>query len=171
MNFHTRLALTENSIRHRNPSHPYSVLSETKSAHMSRTLLCVLADLSNDVVEMVTILPLISCSSRLLGIVHPRHPHVPGVFFLVVWQGASICLSPRFLLFLLYGPQERQHPQNGKFSFFSFFFFFFFLFINIRCGLLHGIGWSIRLIFCISKSYSLGFILVWVYSVWSDGQI
>ena len=110
-----------------------------RSLQVFRTLLSILADLSNAVILIVSVRPPISSSSspftKSLGNA-PSTPiticitvtlHVPSDF-LVLWQGLSIC---RFLFFSLCNQPERQSLLFDWFSFLSFFlssfFFFFFL--------------------------------------------
>ena len=62
-----------------------------------------------------------------------------SIAFLVLWQGLSICLSFRFLLYLLYGLLGRQSLLHNNSSFF--------LLIITRFGFLAKIKWSV----CISK--------------------
>ena len=140
-------------------------LSGSKSPQFSRTLLSILADLKNAVVWMVSILPQISNCSSLLGTVHkgflgsfPSSQTTTGItvtlmfhsFFLVLWQGPSICLSFQFIFFPPCSPPTQQNLLDGSFLFFRFVFFFvlffFCLFVfcfNSRPGLLAGIRWSI----------------------------
>ena len=97
-----------------------------KSPHVSRTLLSILADLSNAVVWIVSILPLISKFSSLSTsplVTVPRAPTTIGITVTFMFHGFSIhkqgpgtYLSFRFLSILLSAQPEQQIPLFGKFS-------------------------------------------------------
>ena len=76
---------------------------------------------------MVSVLPLIACSSSLLS---KRLWTVPSasttisitvtLMFHILWQDLNICLSYCFLWFSLCDQVERENPDDNKFCFFSF---------------------------------------------------
>ena len=87
-------------------------MSDSKTPHLSRTLLNILANLNNTAVWMVLACPLISNPSSLLsrplGIFLMRQLKLVSlssscsIAFLVLWQGPSTSLSFCFLWFLLW---------------------------------------------------------------------
>ena len=127
------------------------ILSDSKSPQVSRTLLCILADLNKAVVWMVSTRPIISkssspCTNPLVTV--PRAPitiytTVTFMFpsFFSHLTRSSTYPSFRFLLILLWGQQGKQSPQFGRFSF---------LLTFTRSGRLAEIRCSV----CISKSQS-----------------
>ena len=103
-------------------------LSDNKSPQVSRTLLRILADLSNAVVWIVPTRSLISkssspCINPLVTV--PRAPVTIGMdatsmfrYFLIPFQGRGNYPSFHFLSILLCDHPEQQSPQLRKFSFF-----------------------------------------------------
>ena len=102
-------------------------LSDCKSPQVSRTLLSILADLSNAIVWMVS--SLITRSSSLCTnplVIVPSAPITSGIivtfifhsFFLIPLQSWGTYPSFRFLSILLCGQPKQQSPQFSKFSFF-----------------------------------------------------
>ena len=120
-------------------------LSDNKSPKVSRTLLSILADLSNALVWIISTRPLISkfsilCTNPLVTV--PRAPITFGITVTFMFHNFFSSLarsryypSFRFLSTLLCGQPEQQSS-------------FFFLLIIIRSGRLAEIRWSV----CISKS-------------------
>ena len=104
---------------------------------------------------MVSILSLISSSSRLLGIIQSI-PTITGITLTLInhnffssWARSKYLSSfPHSFSFTLWSP-EQQNPQDSKFSFFSFFWL-----INTRSDLLAEIRWSD----CISKSHRISWV-------------
>ena len=88
-------------------------------------------------------------------------------------KGPRICLSFRFLWFLLCGLLEEQNPLCGNITIFLILFSSFFKFIIPRFGLLAGI----RLSVCISKFQRIlcvsfiKMVLICVYTIWQYGEI
>ena len=111
---------------------------ERKFPQVSRTLLSILADLSNTVVWIVSSCPLIpkSFSSYINPLVTvSRAPITIGISVTFMFHCfINSLVSPgtypsfSFRSILLRGQPRQQSPQFGKFSFFSFLFFFFFFF-------------------------------------------
>ena len=92
------------------------VWREIMSPQVSRTLLNILADLENAVDWMVSLLPLISNSSNLFETLIDSTTIVITIHvFLFLWQGPSICLSFRFLLFLF--RNSKIYEMNSSFFF------------------------------------------------------
>ena len=104
-------------------------LSDSNYPQVFRILLGILADLSNVVVWVVSILRLITSSpvptpgSQGPFRMHQLQMVLPSslcstVFFSVLQQGPSICQSFRFLFFFfsLCRPPEKYNPQDTKFS-------------------------------------------------------
>ena len=120
-------------------------LSDSKSPQVSRTLLSILADLSNAVVCMVSTRPLISkssspCISPWVTVSRPPITHgiiVTFMFhiFLIPKQGPGIYSSFHFFSILLCGQPKQQSPQSCKFSFFLFFFLLLIILIIVFCWL------------------------------------
>ena len=139
-------------------------LSDSKFSQVSRTLLSILADLTNAVVWMVSTRPLISKSSSpftnpLVNVL--RVPIIIGIT--VPFMFHSFFPFPckiRVLIFLFaffqfYSVVSRENEVHISTSslflslfFFLFFFFCFVLLIITRSGRLAEIRWSV----CISKS-------------------
>ena len=124
-------------------------LSDSKQFPVFWILFCILADLNNAVVWIVSTCPLISKSSspcvnplltvlkHLLQLVSASHS-CSSFYFSFPLQDRSTYLSFHFLL-ILFGVQPRYlSPQFGKFIFF----------IIIRSVFLAEIRWYV----CISKS-------------------
>ena len=111
-------------------------LRESKSPQISRTLLSILADLTNAVIWMVSTYLLLSKSSspfaNLRGLfqVHQLQLVSPSgsVAASALWQGPDIYPSFCLLLILLIGPPERQSPLFSRFSFYLFIFFIYLIF-------------------------------------------
>ena len=96
-------------------------LSDSKSPQASRTLLSILSNHNYSVVWVVSILLI----SNFFNVSKDRSKRTFMFhIFLIFWQNSNICLSFRFLLFSLYGPPERQNPQDGKFPLPIFLFLF-----------------------------------------------
>ena len=128
-------------------------LSDSKSPHVSRTLLSILAVLSNAVIWIVSTHPPTSKSSR-----HFNNPLV------IVWK-ATILIGTiiTFMLHSFFNSLARSRYLSFFSHSFSFILrsagiakstilqilFFFFLLIIIRSGLLAEIRWSV----CMSKSH------------------
>ena len=107
----------------------HRILSDSKSSQVSRTLLSILADVTNAVVLMVSSGSLVSKSSRpftnpfvtvssapiTIGITVTFMFHI---FFQFPIKGRGTYLSFRFLSILLCGQSGQQSPQFGKSSFF-----------------------------------------------------
>ena len=132
------------SFTHQSFSHQHQVmvlhwsLTDSKSPHVFRTLLRILAVLNNAVVWMVSTLPPTSkfsspFNSHLVTV--PNAPIIIGIivafmfhsFFFIPKQGLDTYPSFHFLSLLFCGqpgPQSRQFCMFS-FLFFSFFFFFF----------------------------------------------
>ena len=101
--------------------------SDSKSPQVSRTLVCILADLNNAAVCMVLILPLIFVFACILsGPFLPFQMHqlqfvslsLPCArTSLALLQNACICLSFHFLSFSLCCPLEWQNPRVKSFFF------------------------------------------------------
>ena len=103
-------------------------LSDNKSPQISRTLLCILIDLINAVVWMVSAYPPISNSSSPLT--KPLEtvlsaPLIIGITitfmihnFLVLWQSQTTCLFFHCLWFSMCGLLRWQSPLFGRFSVF-----------------------------------------------------
>ena len=143
--------------------------SDSISPQVTRTLLSILVDLNNASVRIVSILLLISNSSKLLskliGIV-PTALTTIGITVNVIFHSFLSSLARswylslfRFILLSLCGSQERQNPLDRKFSFFFLFFFW--------------PGWD-----DVSqnpeefyRSHSLERVLVCAYTIWEYGQI
>ena len=129
-------------------------LSNSKSLHVSKTLLRILADLNNAVVEIVLILlPLLSNFSMFFFFVDRTDPSAPFIINIIITfllpnfsnsLAKSLNLSFYFLSFLLYSPLEQQNLQV-----------LFFLLITSRSGLLLGIRWS----FCILKTENMSSLI------------
>ena len=97
----------------------FRILSDSKSPHVSRTLLSTVADLKS-VIWMVSILFLIFNSSSLFSKCtnynwYHRHPHV--LQFLQFSVGVQVFYFFRFLSFSFCGPPLRQNSLNDKFFF------------------------------------------------------
>ena len=122
----------------------YWSLSDSKSPQVYRTLLRILADLSNAVVRLVSTRPLISKSSSPSTnplVTVPRAPVITGITVTVMFHSLFqfpskvqvfirfyfINLFFCFLSILLSGQQGLESLQFGKFSFFLSIFYFFFL--------------------------------------------
>ena len=96
-------------------------LGDSKSYHVSRTLLSILTDLNNAVFCKVSILPLISNSNNLFflsrwGLFLVRLLLLVSPSFLPLFQffGLSICLLFSIYLFLLCYLLEQQDPPHEK---------------------------------------------------------
>ena len=136
-------------------------LSDSKSPQVSRTLLSILSVLSNTVVWIVSILPLISSSPSPLSknsVNVPRSPitiGITGTFmflnFLSSWARSKYLT--RFSLSFIFAKWSSRTAKS-TIQQFSFSFFFFFLLITIRSGLLAGI---IRWFVWVSESHLLIF--------------
>ena len=113
-------------------------LSDNKSLQVSRTLLSILADLSNAVVWIVSTHPLISKSSSPFTnplVTVPRAPVTIGITvtfmfhsFLIPLRVRGTYSSFRFLSLVLSGQSGQQSPQFCRYSSFFFLFFSFFFF-------------------------------------------
>ena len=129
-------------------------LSDSKSPHVSRTLLSILAILSNAVIWIVSTRPPTNKSSRPLNnplVIVPKAPITIDTIVTFMFHSFFNSLASRgtypsfhILSVLFCGQLEQQSRQFCKFS-----FFFFFLLIIIRSGLLAEIRWSV----CTSKSH------------------
>ena len=129
-------------------------LSDRNSPQDSRTLLSILAKLTNAIVWMVMILPPISNSSSPLtkpfGIV-PSTTITTDItitflfYSLFLWQGPSTRFSFCFLQFSLHGLSGRQNPLFST---------FFFLLTSSRPGHLARNQWSV----CFSKPHRILYI-------------
>ena len=117
-----------------------------KFPHDSSILLSIVDDLNNAVFWVVLILPFIFSSSRLFPKlwelfqacqpqIESLSPSCATVFFSVLKQSSSICLSFRFLWFWICSPQEYQNPINDR---------SFFLLTITRSGLLARIKGFVR---------------------------
>ena len=91
-------------------------MRDSKSLQVSRTLLSILADYENDIIRIVSILPLVSRSfgvaptTVVITITFMFH-----YFFTSLAKGPNICLPFGFLLFLLCGSPGRQNSLNNFF--------------------------------------------------------
>ena len=131
-------------------------LWDSKSPHVSRTLLSLLTVLNNVVVWMVSTSPLISKSSSPISNPLVTVPKAPiTISIIVTCMFHSFFRFPTkvevfiliFTFFQFYSVVSLD-SQVDNFADFSFLFFFFLLII-IRSGLLAEIRWSV----CISKSH------------------
>ena len=139
-------------------------LNNRKSPQVSRTLVSILAYLSNGVFWIVSMHPPISNSSsfltKRLGIV-PWVPITIGITvtfmfnsFFVLWQGVSTCVSFYLLWLFLCGLLGRQIIIQQVLIF---------LIISSRCGLLDEIRRSV----CIWKSQRI----LWVSFFRKDSDL
>ena len=145
-------------------------LSDSKSLQVSRTLLCILADLNNNLVWIISTHPLISkfpvsvlwWQYRVRQLLLVSLSLLCSLVFSALKQGLDTFLSFRFLSVLPCGQLERQSPL---------FSVFFFLLTVTRSGR----PAEIRLVspnpfeFC--ASHFLRQILACVYTICSYNQI
>ena len=124
-------------------------LSDSKSLHVTRTLLSILADPDNTVVWMISISPLISNSTSLLskplGTVSSTLSTI-GITATFIFSDSfnSQARSNNSSLFLFNFFFSLWSGATAKFTirlFFFFFFFFFLLFTLTRSSHLAGIRW------------------------------
>ena len=129
-------------------------LSNSKSSQVSRTLLSILAVLSNAVVWIVSTHPPTSKSSRPFNnplVIVPKAPITIGTIVIFKFHSffnslaRSRYLSFFSLSFRFYSVVRRDGKVD---NFANSLFFFFLLLIFIRSGLLAGIRWSV----CMLKS-------------------
>ena len=96
-------------------------LSDSKCPQISRTLLSILAVLSNAVVWIVSTCPPISKSSRPFNnplVIVPNAPITIGTIVTFMFNIFYNSLSFHFPSELFYGPPGQQSKQFYKFSFF-----------------------------------------------------
>ena len=129
----------------------------------------ILVDLSNAVVWMVLVLPMISSSSstfsKPLGTVLSTPATIDMVVTFMFYNVFSSLARSKYLslfLFSLIFTQWSAGWQSSQFSRFSFF-----LLIITRSGLLVGIRWSV----CISKSKRILCILFTRTDGWTDSDL
>ena len=126
---------------------------DSKPLQVSVTLLNILANFSNTVIWMISILPLIFNNSssfffRLLKAVRnvPSTAGITLIIFHSIFSSLAkfkyLPVFSLFLLFAFYDPPERQNPPYCKFSF---------LLIKTWSSLLVEIWWFV----CISKSLGI----------------
>ena len=119
----------------------YRSLSDSKSPQTSRTLLSILAGLNNDVVFMVSILPINSSSfslfSNQLEIVLSAQTTFGSTvilmfhcFFLVLWRDSDICLIFAFFIFYSVVCHNCKIHEMAS-SFISYFVLFYFIHLLI----------------------------------------
>ena len=90
-------------------------LNDCKSPQVSRTLLSIMANLNNAVVGMVSILPLISYSSRFFPIPCASTANDINV---ILFLGKVYVFTSHFPFFDFHcGQPERQNQPNGKLFF------------------------------------------------------
>ena len=101
-------------------------LRDSKSPHLSRTLLSILIDPNNAVVSVVSTRPLISkSSSRFINplVSLPSEPITIGITVTFMFHGFSLLVQylSFFSLSLSCGQPERQNPLFGRFLVLFFF--------------------------------------------------
>ena len=114
-------------------------LRDSKSPQVSRSLLCILADLNNAVVLMVSTCPLISkFSSPGINplVTEPRAPLSIGSIVTFIFHSFfNSLVSSFFTFFEFFSVVSRDSKVlNSSSSLFSFFFFFFLLIITRPVG-------------------------------------
>ena len=133
-------------------------LSDSKSPLISRTLLCILAVLSNAVIWIVSTHPPNFKSSRPFNnplVIVPKATFTIGTIVTFTFHSFFNSLARSFhILSVLFCGQLGQ--QNRQFCNFSFF-----LLIIIRSGFLVEIRWSV----CMSKSHIIIIIIIAVFFV------
>ena len=132
-------------------------LSDSKSPQVSRTLLSILAVLSNAVIWIVSTRPPTSNSPSPFNnslVTVPKAPITIGMIVTFMFHGLFQFPSKvevlilLFIFFQFYSVITRDSKVDNFANSLSFFFFFF-LFIIIRSDLLAEITWSV----CILKSH------------------
>ena len=160
-------------------------LSDSKSPHVSRTRLRILAVLSNAVVWIVSTRPLTSKSSRPFNnplVIVPKAPITIGTIVTFMFHSFfNPLVRSRYLAFFfkflqIYSMVRRDSKvdnlANSLFFFFSFFSFFLLLII-IRSGLLAGIRWSVCMLkshwcLCVKFSRTGAGLRIYHLLVWSN---
>ena len=128
-------------------------LSDSKSPHVSRTRLRILADLSNAVVWIVSTRPPTSKSSRPFNnplVIVPNAPITIGTIVTFMFHSLFNSLArSRYLSFFSLSFRFILWSAGTAKSTILQILFFFFMLIIMRSGLLTGIGWSV----CMFKSH------------------